>query len=73
MLVVDVRRESTSVLRPNVVNPVFALSVSVMEAKKEDLKRRLGAVEHVMFACVHRPVLRSHLWSFSMARKPCFA
>ena len=25
-----------------------------------------------MFAYVYRPVFRSHLWSFSMARKPCF-
>ena len=33
-----------------------------------DVKRRFGAVEPVMFAYVYR----SHLWSFTMARKPCF-
>ena len=43
----------------------------ILDERKEgwgDVKRRFGAVEPVMFAYVHR----SHLWSFTMARKPCF-
>ena len=46
-------------------------SVSILDERKEgwgDVKRRFGAVEPVMFAYVYR----SHLWSFTMARKPCF-
>ena len=60
-------------LRPNVANQFFVFwwSVLVSDERKEgwgDVKRRFGAVEPVMFAYVHR----SHLWSFTMARKPCF-
>ena len=50
-------------LRPNVVNPFFVfcgLSLFLDERKEGwgDVKRRFGAVEPVMFACVYR----SHLY-----------
>ena len=62
-----------STLRPTVVNPffVFLWSVLILDERKEgweDVKGRFGAVEPVIFAYVHR----SHLWSFTVARKPCF-
>ena len=62
-----------SALRSTVVNPffVFLWSVLILDERKEgwgDVKWRFGAVEPVMFAYVYR----GHLWSFTVARKPCF-
>ena len=72
-LVVDIRRESTERPETNRCEPILRIlwSVLILDERKEgwgDVKRRFGAVEPLMFACVYR----SHLWSFTMARKPCF-